>query len=167
MSFHLPNFLRFRARAPKKGPPPKNFVDAFYDPDQGKIIAINDQNEEVEFKGAGEAGAHTHVSADITDRTNDGVTNPGKILRSSTGLLDGPLTLPEVMVSGFGYTMLLGPVSNTLTNSGNTYIQTHPFASGVYGVLRNYADSTAANAAVSVGDVWWDTTLNKARVRLV
>lgn len=27
-------------------------------------------------------------------------------------------------------------------------------------------DSAAANAAVAVGDVWWDTTANKPRVRL-
>lgn len=41
-----------------------------------------------------------------------------------------------------------------------------PDVSGAAGVLRQYADSTAANAAVSVGDAWWDTTLKKARVRL-
>jgi len=32
--------------------------------------------------------------------------------------------------------------------------------------LPEFEDSTAADAAVSIGDVWWDSTLLKARVRL-
>lgn len=39
-------------------------------------------------------------------------------------------------------------------------------ATGTLGILRNFANATAANAVVAVGDVWWDTTLNKARTRL-
>lgn len=170
MSFHLPNFLRFRARAPKKGPPPKNFVDAFYDPDQGKIIAINDQNEEVEFKGAGEAGAHTHVSADITDATSDGVSNSGKLLKSLSGILPpgqaGGLilfhvTLPETAGSSNNVRL-----DYTRVQRGPAFMD-WPAASGTLACLPAFANSTVANAAVSVGDAWWDTTLNKARVRLV
>ena len=41
-----------------------------------------------------------------------------------------------------------------------------PDVSGKVCILPTYADSTAANAAVSVGDVWWDTTLKKARTRM-
>lgn len=41
-----------------------------------------------------------------------------------------------------------------------------PDASGYLAVLPYFADSTAANASVSVGDAWYDTTLKKARVRL-
>lgn len=41
-----------------------------------------------------------------------------------------------------------------------------PDAGGSIGVLREFADAAAADAVVSVGDAWWDTTLKKARVRL-
>lgn len=44
--------------------------------------------------------------------------------------------------------------------------QAHPDVSGKIAVLPIFANSTAANAAVSVGDVWWDSTLKKARTRM-
>ena len=45
-------------------------------------------------------------------------------------------------------------------------VWTLPDVEGVLPVLPSYANATAANAAVAVGDAWWDTTLKKTRVRL-
>jgi hypothetical protein len=170
MSFHLPNFLRFRARAPKKGPPPKNFVDAYYDPDQGKIIAVNDENVEVEFKGAGETGAHTHVSADITDATSDGQSNQGKLLKSLSGILP-PGEHGGVYLTHVTLPLSAGSTSRVRIDYNRVHRGPHlmdwPVASGTIACLPQFANSTSANLSVSVGDVWWDSTLNKARVRLV
>jgi len=45
---------------------------------------------------------------------------------------------------------------------GPTYITETTLAA----IIPQFVDSTAANAVVSVGDAWWDTTLDKVRVRL-
>lgn len=45
-------------------------------------------------------------------------------------------------------------------------VWTLPDVEGVLPVVASYANQTAANAAVAVGDAWWDTTLKKLRVRL-
>ena len=71
--------------------------------------------------------------------------------------------------TGVGRVYFYGVGGNSIEITGTptaNRTQTIPDTSGTLGVLRAYADSTAANAAVSVGDAWWDTTLNKARVRL-
>lgn len=166
MSFHLPNFLRFRARAPKKGPPPKNFVDAFYDPDQGKIIAINDQNEEVEFKSAGEAGAHTHVSEDITDASfgGNGASDRAKLAKFNTV---GELSCTY----SFSIQEPTGPYK-WIFEQGLAITQTRTIklynADGFMVLGKPFLDQSAAiSGGIQVGDIWFDLTLNKPRVRLV
>lgn len=47
------NFLRFRARPPSLGLPPKNCIDAWHDPETGEIRARNDRGESVKFDGSG------------------------------------------------------------------------------------------------------------------
>jgi hypothetical protein len=66
-----------------------------------------------------------------------------------------------------GLKIVSGENTTTITGRPEDSTIGIPEGDGEYiGLLRGYIDSTAADAAVSVGDVWWDTTLEKARVRL-
>jgi hypothetical protein len=106
------------------------------------------------------------VSADITDATSDAVTVPDKLLKADS---IGSITLQSLVVKDY---IIVG------LNSGNiTVIQPTPptadreifwpDAGGTAAVVPPFADSTAADLVVSVGDAWYDTTLKKVRVRLV
>lgn len=116
------------------------------------------------------AGAETGpiVSEDITDATSNsgGVgAELGKVVLYGGGgslnaLGDVAIFDPTTPAGGFA-AILRQPGSLT-----SDRVYTTPDAAGHLGVLRPFADSAAAGAVVSVGDVWWDTTLNKARVRL-
>jgi hypothetical protein len=113
---------------------------------------------------------HTHVSADITDTTTNGVTNPGKVLRaSSNSFLSEPLTLPTVKLNdSLGHSLDVGGFYQTFTQGVDSYTWSYPESSGTITVLRAFAgESAAISGGVQVGDVWWDSTLKKARVRLV
>lgn len=69
--------------------------------------------------------------------------------------------------TGFwGFTGITQVVAFDASGITATRSWTMPDRSGTLAALPAYVDATAANAAVSVGDVWWDTTLKKARVRL-
>lgn len=57
-------------------------------------------------------------------------------------------------------------VSGTFNKYVLPKIDSYPSGTATVGMLRSFADSTAANAVVSVGDAWWDSTLLKVRVRL-
>jgi hypothetical protein len=110
------------------------------------------------------------VSADISDATSDGATNQGKILKSASGILPpgahGGVYLVHVTLRGQGADVGQDlRVAYDRIQRGPAFYS-WPNASGTLPSLPAYADPTAANAAVAVGDVWWDTTLNKARVRL-
>jgi hypothetical protein len=180
------NFLRFRQRPPGKTPPPNNRVDVFHDPEAGKLVARDSQGNPVLFDSAAggatwgaitgtlasqtdlqaalnakAASSHTHVSAAVTDATSDGVLNSEKLLKTDPS---GDLIIRNVVFANIEteFRFALGETSGLSASRGATA----PDASGTLGVLRAYANSTAANAAVSVGDAWWDTTLKKARVRL-
>jgi hypothetical protein len=84
------------------------------------------------------------------------------------GVVDSadPSRTAGVHIGGFTFndpTYSLSIATPVLTGHRSQYI---PDAAGTYGILPNFADAAAANAAVLVGDAWWDTTLKKARVRL-
>jgi len=109
-------------------------------------------------------GAHTHVSADITDLSFGGNAN----LDGNKAVKFG--TIGEIYASyavrivdpGSGYIQL-----EHLTSPTSGHAAKFPDKAGAVCILPIYVDSAAANAVVSVGDAWWDLTLNKARVRLV
>jgi hypothetical protein len=189
------NFLRFRQRPPGKTPPPNNRVDVFHDAETGKLVARDSQGNPVLFDSAAggatwgvitgtlasqadlqgalnakAASSHTHVSADITDALSDAseAGSNGKILKvSQFALSASTVTVGAYVAKSTGVTTTWAHNRIESTGAGAIYAEL-PFgaAAGMLPVLRMYADSTAANAAVSVGDAWWDTTLNKARVRL-
>jgi hypothetical protein len=105
------------------------------------------------------SAAGTIVSADISDATADATANT-VVKRDSEGRLRSKgLTIFDTTsgepVEIFGAGVISGPCSYELVD-----------ASGSLGILRAFTDSTEANGLVDVGDVWWDTTLNKARTRL-
>jgi hypothetical protein len=117
------------------------------------------------------AGAETGpiVSADITDATADGRSNPAKVLKTETvGIGRTRLSLGDLRLNdGFGTQVDLVGSGVTMTAPGPVVSSmSYPTASGFLSVLRGFVDSAAADAVVSIGDAWWDTTLNKARVRL-
>jgi hypothetical protein len=62
---------------------------------------------------------------------------------------------------GIASTCQLGPVGLTAPR-----VWVLPDQAGVVCILPPYANEAAANAAVSVGDGWYDTTLKKARTRM-
>jgi len=181
------NFLRFRQRPPGKTPPPNNRVDVFHDAETGKLVARDSQGNPVMFDSAAggatwgaitgslasqadlqgalnakAASSHTHVSASITDAVSNGYNNGGKLLKADE---NGDISFRYVNIldqeTGFNVTIAANLNQITAPRTAS-----FPNVTGMVGVLRSFADSTAANAAVSVGDAWWDTTLNKARVRL-
>lgn len=94
-----------------------------------------------------------------------------KQLQNSEGLLTvSELTATSIVRTGsiqllsFGsgyYGYLYAP--NGMTQNAGYQL---PQKSGWVGILDGYANSAAANAAVSVGDSWWDTTLKKVRTRM-
>jgi len=67
------------------------------------------------------AASHAHVSADITNTTDDGVTNPGKILKTA---VDGSLTIGTLYV--------IGTNNNISTSSTNGVIFTQGSAAHIY-----------------------------------
>ena len=92
----------------------------------GTVALTNDPR----FTDARTPLPHTHVSSQITDATVDGVANPGKVLRSSTGLFDGPVKLPDLLISKFGHDVLHDALFTSITTGGTTYTWTHPLATG-------------------------------------
>jgi hypothetical protein len=113
--------------------------------------------------------SHTHVSADVTDSTVNGASNVGKLLKTETiGVNRTRVTLGVArLIDGLGYQTDCTAAGLTVTVAGSPWmVAAYPNANGYFAVLPGYADSTAANAVVSIGDVLWDTTLNNARVRL-
>lgn len=184
------SFLRLRARPAEKGPPPRNFVDIAFDSESGKIKAVNSDDDPVTFDGSGgswgsitgtlssqadlqaalnakAASTHTHVSADITDASTGGFADAadvGKLLKF--GMNGSISALLQIYLWDNG-----GPNRYFLIQHATALSQNRegklPDKDGMFGVLPIFANSIAADAVVSVGDVWWDSTLNKARVRLV
>lgn len=71
----LINFLRFRKKAPDKGPPPKNFVDVDYDPTVGKMVAMDSDGNPVLFDAAGGAVS----TADLTTSDGSAAAAAGKL----------------------------------------------------------------------------------------
>jgi len=133
------------------------------DEESARVAADQALQEDVDGKAP---LVHTHVSADITDATSDAVTVPDKLLKADS---IGSITLQSLVVKDY---IIVG------LNSGNiTVIQPTPptadreifwpDAGGTAAVVPPFADSTAADLVVSVGDAWYDTTLKKVRVRLV
>lgn len=80
------SFFRLRARPPAKDPPPKNFIDCFYDPTTGKIIAKNDTGQSVLFDAAGGAVS----TGDLTTSNGSADAAAGQI---GEYLENGPATL--------------------------------------------------------------------------
>lgn len=162
------NFLRLRVKPPVKSPPPRNFVDLYYDPEEGTIKAINAAGEVVAFYSVG-GGGGSITSSDVTDATSDGATNGGKLLKSASGILPpgeaGGIRLIHLTIPQTAGSVNEVRIDYSRVQKGGALMD-WPAASGTLACLPQYANSTAANAAVSVGDAWWDTTLNKARVRL-
>lgn len=186
------NFLRFRKRPPEKGPPPKNFVDIAFDPDTGKISAKDSNDDPVFFSTEGgavtwgtitgtlsaqtdlqaalnakAASSHSHVSADITDASVGGFPDAADVGKLVKFGMNGSLSCAlQIYIYDNG-----GPNRYTLIQHATALTQNReikiPDKDGMIGVLPLFADSIAAAAAVSIGDAWWDTTLNKVRVRLV
>lgn len=114
--------------------------------------------DELETKILAQAGSIS--SADITDATFDPQSEDvlGKAVLYGGG---GSLITTELRV-------ISGSASGNVSALGLTAVRDYVFpdVNGTLPSLRPFADSTAANAVVSIGDAWWDTTLNKARVRL-
>ena len=109
------------------------------------------------------ASVHTHVSADITDLSFGGNANldGNKIVKFGTiGEIYASYAI-RIADPGSGYIQLEHLTSPTLGHAAK-----FPDKSGAVCILPIYVDSAAANAVVSIGDAWWDLTLNKARVRL-
>ena len=182
------NFLRFRQRPPGKEAPPSDRVDVFHDSTTGKMVARNARNEAVLFDAEGgaatwgaitgtltsqtdltaalnakAASSHTHVSADITDVSFGGNANldGNKVVKFGTiGEIYASYAI-RIADPGSGYIQL-----EHLTSPTSGHAAKFPDKSGAVGILPIYVDSAAANAVVSIGDAWWDLTLNKARVRL-
>lgn len=112
------------------------------------------------------ASSHTHVSANISDLTFGGNSSADANKGAKFG------TAGELFCSYFFriYDPDAGPPTyiqlEHLESPSPNQSAKLPNKTGAVCILPIYADSTAANAAVSVGDAWWDLTLNKARVRL-
>lgn len=126
------------------------------------------------------AASHTHTSSQISDASAS--YGAGKVVtRGSSGEVTagadviGSRTsiLPDI-AAFLTYTDAFGRLVDLKTDSNAAFqgrfifpnLAGYPSATATVASLRSFVDSTAADAVVSVGDVYWDTTLEKARVRL-
>lgn len=120
------NFLRLRVRPPEKGPPPKNFADVSFNPETGKIHAINSQGEEVYFNSGGGSSDYQVATRD----QGDSISLVNEIAASAVGI-----TLPagEWDVEGFvqlettvATTSLRGVSFSTTNNThGSVFLEDH------------------------------------------
>lgn len=108
--------------------------------------------------------AITGIPEDIVYLNVEGSLRAGLFGGSSPSTLVRPNLASLVLYqTPFGGSVTIGAM---MTDSVSAHSHTFPDVTGTVGTLPPFADTTAANAVVSVGDAWWDTTLNKARVRL-
>lgn len=123
------------------------------------------------------AAVHTHVSAEITDAT--ALSTAGKIVKRDVSgnarfrrviADEGADSYMAMQQNRLVYNPGDGPYSPVELLFPTTSVDgagiNLPDVSGTIGILSEFANSAAADAAVSVGDAWYDTTLKKVRVRL-
>ena len=171
----MQDFVRFRKNTPPEVPP-TGCVDLLYDTEAGSFVLKRESGETETLGG----------STIETSTGGNGIEDSGKAaeygvdgnLRSTTATIgpeSGEFGLDGCVYINFGVGASSGTITLFKGGSGatinadditDTRTLRIPDASGAIGILRQYANDTAANAAVSVGDTWWDTTLKKARVRL-
>jgi hypothetical protein len=150
---NLFNFIRFKKRPPVKSPPPTNFVDAFYDPDTGKIKAIDSAGNSVSF--------NTSDGGNFTVTGNLAVEGTA-VFQNAVQLVGGGEVASNAILfnDGNGHDLIID-LPPTMTVSRQLYWGD---ADGIIPVVPAYADITAANTALASGDYWWDTTLGKLRI---
>jgi hypothetical protein len=142
-------FLAFFKKAPTARPA-RGTVHLRYDSENNNLIIV-DSAGNTKSIASGDANATSGPEAStIMKRSSDG---------SSAIAYQFDMYDPDGVANA---TFL----ANGSLSDGVDRTYSLPQASGTLGVLRNYVDSASANAAVSVGDAWWDTTLKKVRVRL-
>jgi hypothetical protein len=162
-------YLRFRKTIPSTvGRPPNDRIDMFYSSAAGKFVARDAQGNAVKFDA--DAGSNIETSTG-----GNGVADEGKAALFGDG---GTLTVSGLAsVFGNDYVAISGVGEITFSKNndaeqGQVSAATLtaprqwqlPDASGVAPMVPAYADLTAANAALSSGDYWWDTTLKKLRI---
>lgn len=134
--------------------------------DRGTGEAYSADELQAKILAAFSLPAHTHASADVTDASTGGnsTSDNGKVVKFDNlgGLLCSTRLRIHDPSAGPPRTLLL----EFATGLTGDHSQKFPDKTGVIGIFPSFLDSSAANAVVSVGDVWWDLTLNKARVRL-
>lgn len=106
-----------------------------------------------------QVSTHKHIASDLDATATASDTCGGKVVVynafgqvSSYGQIN--------MVYG-NYTIGIG-----LTNLTANRQHTHPDRDGYVAVVPGYADASAANAAISVGEAWFDYTTKKVKVRM-
>lgn len=80
------SFIRLKAKPPGgKFPPPKNFIDFFYDQESGIIVARDSENNEVFFSADGGGASSTD---DLTTEPGNGSAAAGRLGEYKTTLVE-------------------------------------------------------------------------------
>lgn len=149
--------LRLTTNPPAKTPP-EGFADLYIDPDTGALMKKTAAGSATQVgTTGGSLGAITVTTVNLA------------------GISSGPSQVSLTAVGGRILNLNLGAATVTLALTGaidtdaggslttGTGNLTGPAVSGMIPAVPSYADETAANAALSSGDFYWNVALGKLK----